>query len=387
MSDNRLIIASAGSGKTTQIVEEALSISDGNVLITTYTQANEKEIKKKIIQKKKSIPSNITIQTWFSFLIQHGVKPYQGALNDVMFNEDVKGLNLVSELSGKKVNSEGEPIIYNGRPLFWGEADFRKHYFDSGWKIYSDKLSKFAFKVNSETENEVFDRISRIYSHIFVDEVQDLAGHDLEIIKLLFKSDSQVLLVGDPRQVTYLTHLERKHSKYSDGKIKKFLKDKCKSLIKDGIDEESLKFSHRNNEMICKYSSQLYPGFPESEPCECCEKEDTGHDGVFLVRPDEVEVYLETFEPTQLRWSSAVDINSNYPVMNFGESKGLTFDRVLIYPTSTMLPWIEDHTKELAGETRAKFYVGLTRARYSTAIIYEYASEKEYTYATKFSLE
>jgi len=385
MSDNRLVIASAGSGKTTQIVNEALSISEGNVLITTYTQANEKEIKKKIIQKKKAIPVNITIQTWFSFLIQHGVKPYQGALNEVMFNEDVRGLNLVSELSGKKVNADGEPILVYGQPRFWGERHFKLHYFDSGWKIYSDKLTKFAIKVNGETDNEVFERICRIYSHIFIDEVQDLAGHDLEVIKLLFKSDSEVLLVGDPRQVTYLTHLERKHSKYSDGRIKEFILEKCKSLIEDGIDEESLKFSHRNNEMVCKYSSQLYPDFPESEPCECCKREDTGHDGIFFVRPDDVESYLDTFKPMQLRWSNAVATNSNYSVMNFGESKGLTFDRVLIYPTSTMISWIEDHSKELAGETRAKFYVGLTRAKHSIAIIYDYDSENEYSYVKKFS--
>ena len=77
MSKNRLIIAAAGSGKTTFLVDEALK-QTGNVLITTYTEANEAEIKNRIVQKNKYIPSNITIQTWFSFLIQHGVKPYQG---------------------------------------------------------------------------------------------------------------------------------------------------------------------------------------------------------------------------------------------------------------------------------------------------------------------
>ena len=46
------------------------------------------------------------------------------------------------------------------------------------------------------------DRISRIFSHILVDEVQDLAGYDLELLKLFLKSCSSVLLVGDPRQVT-----------------------------------------------------------------------------------------------------------------------------------------------------------------------------------------
>ena len=41
---NKLIIAAAGSGKTTHLVEEALKITEGKVLITTYTEANEQEI-------------------------------------------------------------------------------------------------------------------------------------------------------------------------------------------------------------------------------------------------------------------------------------------------------------------------------------------------------
>lgn len=382
MSENRLLIASAGSGKTTQIVDEALSITNGNVLITTYTQANEREIKKKIIQKKKSIPSNITIQTWFSFLIQHGVKPYQGVLNDEMFEKRVKGLLLTQGESGVKYRFKRGgrfiPVRYNE------EEEFQQHYFSKEMKIYSDKLSKFVDRVNIETGGEVISRISRIFSNIFIDEVQDLAGYDLELIKQLFKSDSRILLVGDPRQVTYLTHLESKNRKYRNGRIKDFLVEKCKSLIKDGIDEESLKYSHRNNEMICKYSSLLYPDLPESVPCKCCERIDTGHDGVFLIHPDNVEYYLDTFNPLQLRWNSSKDIDQSYPVMNFGESKGLTFDRVLIYPTKDMLRWIQDSSVNLSESARAKFYVGLTRAKFSAAIVFNFDDKSDYPGLIKF---
>ena len=41
---SRLIIAAAGSGKTTFLVREALKIADEKVLITTFTDANENEI-------------------------------------------------------------------------------------------------------------------------------------------------------------------------------------------------------------------------------------------------------------------------------------------------------------------------------------------------------
>lgn len=46
MSNNKLTIAAAGSGKTTYLIKEALNSRDGRVIITTYTIANEAEIKK-----------------------------------------------------------------------------------------------------------------------------------------------------------------------------------------------------------------------------------------------------------------------------------------------------------------------------------------------------
>ena len=51
MVNNKLIIAAAGSGKTTYLIDEAIKYREKKVLITTYTQANEAEIKKKIIEK------------------------------------------------------------------------------------------------------------------------------------------------------------------------------------------------------------------------------------------------------------------------------------------------------------------------------------------------
>lgn len=46
--NNKLILASAGSGKTTFLIRSALSIPiNEKILITTYTEANEAEIRKK----------------------------------------------------------------------------------------------------------------------------------------------------------------------------------------------------------------------------------------------------------------------------------------------------------------------------------------------------
>ena len=200
MSKHKLIISSAGSGKTTFLVNEALRLNDKEVLITTYTEANEKEIRKKFVDEIGYIPKNVTIQTWFSFLIKHGIKPFQGLMNSDLFENDVRGMLLVSKASGVRFYSkQGFPVIYKE------EDDFERHYFSKERRIYSDKIAKFICKLASIDKGITFDRISRIFDHIMIDEVQDLAGNDLEIIKLLMKSCSGITMVGDPRQVTYLT--------------------------------------------------------------------------------------------------------------------------------------------------------------------------------------
>lgn len=79
---SKLIIAGAGTGKTTYLVKEALKLNPSSVLITTFTDANEANIKDMFIHLNGCIPPNVTILTWFSFLIAHGINPYKSYLTE-----------------------------------------------------------------------------------------------------------------------------------------------------------------------------------------------------------------------------------------------------------------------------------------------------------------
>lgn len=354
--DNKLVIAAAGSGKTTFLVNEALKQTE-KVLITTYTQANEAEIIKKIVKLNNCIPQNITVQTWFSFLLQHGVRPFQGCI----FDKTINGLILVNSQSGIKGFSKTKLPIY-----FSEKDDFTRYYFSSSMKIYSDKLSKFVIRCNKETNGAVVDRMSRIYSHIYIDEVQDLAGYDLELIKLLFKSSTNVLLVGDPRQGTYSTNSSKKNKQYKKSKIVYFFENPSFSIQ---ADKTSFLTNYRCIAPICTLSNKLFPDFPGTVSGNINE---TGHDGIFLVKIGQLESYLKRYSPIQLRDSKRTEVNENYSVMNFGESKGLTFERILIYPTRPFIDWLIDNSADLAPTSRSKLYVALTRAKYSVAIVLDY---------------
>jgi superfamily I DNA/RNA helicase len=77
----------------------------------------------------------------------------------------------------------------------------------------------------------------------------------------------------------------------------------------------------------------------------------------------------------QLRWDRRVKVNDDYPVKNFGDSKGQAFQRVVIYPTSPFIKWLKDNKFELPQTSRAKLYVAITRAINSVCIVNDNAIE------------
>jgi len=97
--------------------------------------------------------------------------------------------------------------------------------------------------------------------------------------------------------------------------------------------------------------------------------EKTEHDGVFFIKKEDIEAYITRYQPMQLRWSVRTKVSESCDVLTFGLSKGLEFERVIIYPTSKFIDWLKDSNKELAPISRSKFYVAVTRASNSVAIV------------------
>jgi DNA helicase-2/ATP-dependent DNA helicase PcrA len=342
---NKLIIAGAGSGKTTYIINHALKFKDKRILITTFTQANLEEIKRRFMRKCGCIPANITVQTWFSFLLQHGVRPYQGCKYDGV----VTGLFLVP----------GQSAV--GIP----EKEVGRHYFTSDKKIYSDKIAKFALDCNKLTDGLVAKRLNAIFDSIFVDEVQDIAGYDLDLLKLLIDSDINILLVGDPRQGTYATNNSAKNRQYRRAQTVDFFNDKTVNIE---TDDTTLGINYRCHSEICNVSNKLYTNFA---PVACGSMYSDHHQGLYIIKPADVSDYLLAYEPMQL----INDIRNKHvdryrPFLNFGVSKGMEFDRILIYPTEPIRNWfLNQEVDSLAPVSKAKLYVALTRARKSAAIV------------------
>lgn len=360
---NTVYLAAAGSGKTTLLVKNACEVpSTEYVLMLTYTDSNEQEIKNKFYRENNGvIPKNVFIMSWFSFLLQHLIKPYQNYVTDDNF--EIKGLVMPdNETKDKNKQQKYRPIY---------KTNWKQYYFTKNQRILSEKIGELAFECNDKSNGLPMKRLTNIFENIYIDEVQDLAGYDLELIRLFFLSKSNVILAGDPRQTTYLTnHNGNKNIGYRDGKILDYLQN-CKQLKdKFSIDTNTLNHSWRCCEEICNYASTISSGFSRMNSNANYQNKNCG---VFLVKKNDIRFFCEQNKNVkQLRWDKREkDVVSEIPCVNFGESKGLTFDSVLIYPTKEIEKWIEDHTIQLKSTTKNKFYVAVTRAKYRVGIVWD----------------
>ncbi len=345
---NKIIVACAGSGKTTQIVDEALQIKKHSVLVTTFTIENVELIKSLFVEKHGCIPPNITVQSWFSFLLQEGVRPYQNYMTrrerivSIFFIESVKD-------------------CYKLKKQLWviPESDDR-HYLTKNNYIYNDKVSKFIFNCDERSNGLVIRRLEKNYNFIFIDELQDFAGYDLNLLELFFNSKIKIIAVGDPRQPTYSTNQAQKNKQYKKN-IFPWLKEK-ESEGKISIKENNESF--RCNQQICDFADKLYSDLPKSVSKNLTT---TGHDGIFFIHADEVNQYVARYTPSILRYNINTD-TLGYHATNIGLSKGKTFDRVLIFPTQPMIRYIKSRDIKNVGD-KPKLYVAVTRAKYSVAFV------------------
>lgn len=344
-SMNKIIIASAGSGKTTSIVTDSLANSYQKILIVTYTNNNLFEIENKFYENNGFIPENVTILTWFGFLLCHFVRPYQSLVYD---KRRIESINFVSGRSTQSIRKDNT----------------EKYFLDEDAKIYTDKISEFGLKCNEKSKGQVLVRVENLYEHLYVDEVQDLAGYDIEILETLLDSQVDITLVGDHRQATYSTNQSSKNKKYSGANIiDKFeeweQKNKCTIV--------NLNKSHRCNQKICDFADTIYPGLLKTISKNT---KTTEHDGIFVIDSNDVQKYTEKFSPKTLRYDRRTDC-LGLDALNFGDSKGLSFDRILIFPHGSLKKMLGKGDVQAISKSAAKVYVAITRARNSVTFVFD----------------
>ena len=282
--------------------------------------------------------------TWYTFLIQHFVRPYQNYLYEPR----------ITEIGFKR----GQP------PRGIPKTNVARYYFSSTApnRIRLASVSEFACSVIQESKGLPLSRFERIYDRVYIDEAQDLSGYDLSLIEHLMQTKTDVVLVGDHRQATFTTHDSRKGKKFRRiGIIAKFQEWDKAGLCT--IDYQT--HSRRCIQVICDFADRFFPGFQKTESWNF---EQTEHDGVFLLEEKYLQEYVETYDPQPLRYNKNRKVPYGTPI-NFGAAKGMTFRRVLIYPHGPLLKYLKTGELSDAGKEIAKIYVAITRAKQSVAFV------------------
>lgn len=220
--------------------------------------------------------------------------------------------------------------------------------------------------VVSESKGALLHRLECIYDEILIDEVQDLSSHDWEIFDVLIRSSIEVHMVGDIRQSVLATNpRSKKNTKYSyANSIAWFREREAEGLL---TIEES-RTTWRCHPVIAAFSDTIFDPSWEFPSTHSENRTSTDHDGVHLVATKHVNDYVAKFDPQCLRHSVSSGKGHDLAFLNFKVAKGMTFERVLIFPTVPITKFVSRGLL-LEAMPASTFYVAVTRAKQSVGIV------------------
>lgn len=326
--DKRIILAVAGSGKTTHILNQ-LNL-EKRFLIVTYTINNIENLRFGIIKKFGYFPRNIRLLSYFTFIYSFCYRP----------------------LLSIQIKSKG--IYWERPPQFTFNLDRNndKFYLHSSNRLYSSRIAKLLEVKNALSD--VRQRLESYFDYLYVDEIQDFAGHDFDFLKGISKSNLNITFVGDFFQHTFDTS--------SDGNVNKKLHSDYESYKKSfrtmglQVDTESLVNSHRCSITICD----------------------------FIRKNIGIEIYSSNNRETNItivdNQLDANEIHSNQEIVklfyqehykyncyskNWGSCKGEDKynDVCIVLNKTTLKEFNNNSLSNLTAQTKNKLYVACSRAR------------------------
>lgn len=324
--DKRLILAVAGSGKTTYIVN-SLS-KEKKSLIVTYTTANYENLKLKIIEKYENyLPENIVLMTYFQFIYSFCYKPF---LSDL-------------------VKAKG--IWYESNENLYCKKENMDFFITENRYLYSNRI---AFLIEQKGYLfEVKKRLEKYFDEFIIDEIQDIAGRDFEFLKNIMDVNINMLFVGDFYQHTFDTS--------RDGIINKNLYNDLSSYISIfenkgfSIDKSTLVKSWRCSKNICEFVTDKMHITINSN------RNDSTI--ISLITDDkEKESILSDNKIIKLHYNKSDQFGICHK--NWGQTKGEDcYDDVcIILNDNTYKHFNNNNLYDLPQSTKNKLYVAITRA-------------------------
>ncbi len=325
--DKNLILAVAGSGKTTLIVSK-LNLEERFLLIT-YTINNTRNLRDSIIRKFGYCPENIQLYSYYNFLYSFCFKPFLGY----------------------KMKAKG--ITWSDPPSYTNRLGIRKlnRYLSKGKLLYYNRISKL-LEVSDVIE-DINLRLSKYYDYLFIDEVQDFAGHDFNLLKHICQSEINMMLVGDFYQHTFDTS--------RDGNVNKNLHndyDRYKQIFEKEeviLNSDYLSKSYRCTKNVCNFIT-------ENLGVSIMSNKDIKSVVCLVECSDDIEKLYNDDMVVKLFYRNSGKYNCFS--RNWGDSKGENHyhDVCVVLNKTTMNAYRNGLLHNLPSTTRNKLYVACSRA-------------------------
>ncbi len=332
--DKRLILAVAGSGKTTHLINQLNETE--RFLLITYTKNNVNNLRSYIIKKFGYFPPNIKVYSYYTFLYSICYKPY---LHDKL---QTKGIN------------------FNTIPPRFKPSTSRGYYIDKSNRLYFARISKIIIAAN--LSDNILNRLCKYFDHLFIDEIQDFAGHDFNFLKELSKAGLNQIYVGDFYQHTFDTSRDGNTNSTLHDDLGKFISE----FKKMGVipDTKSLSKSYRCSPSICKFITEKLLISIESD-----KKDNTAIE--FIDNLERAEQIINDNSIIKLFYKE--HYKHNCFSRNWGESKGENnyFDVCVVLNKTTLKMYNKGKLNELPPASRNKLYVALSRANNNVYMIAE----------------
>lgn len=334
--DKELIIAVAGSGKTSLIVSN-LNL-DERFLLITYTINNTTNLKRSIIKKFGYFPSNIELYSYYNFLYSFCLRPF-----------------LAYKIRPKGISWESPPKYTDKFRI-----DNPLRYMTKGRMLYHNRIAKLLDQC--EVLGDINIRLTKYYNHLLIDEVQDFGGHDFNLLTSILKSNINILLVGDFYQHTFDTS--------RDGRINSTLHDDYNkyeerfSNQKVSVNKEYLNKSHRCTKSVCEFITSKLGIEIESH-------KSIDSTVVFVEDKDEIKRIYEDDSIIKLFYRE----NYKYHCYsrNWGDCKGENHynDVCVVLNKTSMDKYVKGKLNELKPISKNKLYVACSRANNNLFLINE----------------
>ncbi len=321
--DKRIIQAVAGSGKTTYIIDQLSP--DRSALIITYTIENYKNLEREIVKKFGHTPPNILLMTYFSFLYSFCFRPFVG------YDLRIRGLDYESQASK------------------WVKQTRLGYYVTKGSRLRSYRAGKFLLAKG--VEEKIRARLESYFDDFFVDEIQDFAANDFNLLLELVKANINIILVGDFYQHTFDTS--------RDGQTRKNLHKDFDSYFSNftgvgfSFDCETLTKSYRCSPTVCQFVSQKLGIQIESHSTQNSVVR-------FIFEQEEFDKLFKNDGVVKLfqQGKTKYTCNGN----NWGKSKGNSYRDVCVVLTKDAFGFLKhNNPAELKPTTKNKLYVACTR--------------------------